>query len=283
MIAIKGKTLDVVLHRTQILTRILRDQGAHIKSISDWQQPKAEQKKNIALIKANWDANHYKKIRPYLETQTIHSMLMKSKPIPFNSKLMVQNIGLDIQKIAEDYWTILLLKAPLTHEQKNTLEHYAWAQSVHLVQAFSQQLGDIRNRILYVALFAMLIIFIVLALYFGLSSAFIMLIIPAISAGMALYFSLLIQSSLNIFNVLACLLIITLAMDYVVFFRAHGVTQIMSHTISLSALSSALTFGIMSLSQTPAVSSFGLTLLIGLFFAWGLSHVTPFNRKKSNF
>jgi len=53
------------------------------------------------------------------------------------------------------------------------------------------------------------------------------------------------------------------------------VTKLISHTISLSALSSALTFGVMSFSTTPAVSSFGLTLLIGISLAWLLSHLTP--------
>ena len=110
-----------------------------------------------------------------------------------------------------------------------------------------------------------------------------MLLVPTVSAGLALVFSQLFQPSLNIFNVLACLLIITLAIDYVVFFRSHGVTKIISHTISLSALSSALTFGVMSFSTTPAVSSFGLTLLIGICLAWLLSHLTPltFTNKKA--
>ena len=280
MVLIAGNSQDNLLQDTQQLAKNLRAQGAVLKSIADWQLPQAEQQKNIDLVKANWQSNHYHAIAQYLDDNVIESALAKAKPITLLPTFIAQNMGVDIKEVANQYWTALLLNAPLSKMQKQSVAQVHNASYVNLPLALSKQLGEVRLNVLQVALPAIVIILVVLSLYFGFTSALIMLLVPTVSAGLALVFSQFFQASLNIFNVLACLLIITLAIDYVVFFRAHGVTKLISHTISLSALSSALTFGVMSFSATPAVSSFGLTLLIGIFLAWLLSHLTPLTHIK---
>ncbi|MCW8832657.1 MAG: hypothetical protein OQK03_05015 [Colwellia sp.] len=277
MVLISGDNQDSLLQDTQLLSKTLRSQGAVLKSISDWQLPQTEQQKNIDLIKANWQSDHYSAIKPYLDDKAVESALLKAKPIALQPNFIAQNMGVDIKQVAEQYWTALLLNAPLTKEQKQSLTQVKDASYVNLPLALSEQLGEVRTNILQVAIPAVLVILTILSFYFGFASAFIMLLVPIVSAGLALVISQLFQASLNIFNILACLLIITLAIDYVVFFRAHGVTKLISHTISLSAISSALTFGVMTFSTTPAVSSFGLTLLLGISLAWLLSHLTPLN------
>ncbi len=275
MVLVAGDSQEHLLQNTLQLTKTLRTQGAVLKSITDWQLPQAEQQKNINLVKANWQANHYHAITSYLDDNAIASALAKAKPIALLPAFIAKNMGVDIKKVAEQYWTALLLNAPLSKMQKQSVAQAQHASYVDLPLALSKQLGEVRVSVLAVALPAILIILALLSYYFGFTSALVMLLVPTVSAGLALVFSQIFQTSLNIFNVLACLLIITLAIDYVVFFRVHGVTKLISHTISLSALSSALTFGVMSFSTTPAVSSFGLTLLIGISLAWLLSHLTP--------
>lgn len=275
MVLINGDSQDGLLQNTQQLTKELRAQGAVLKSITDWQLSQAEQQKNIDLVKANWLSNHYHAITPYLDDNAIESALAKAKPMALSPDFIAKNMGVDIKKVAEQYWTALLLNAPLSEMQKQSVVQATKASYVDLPLALSKQLGEVRVSVLKIALPAILVILALLSFYFGFASALIMLLVPTVSAGLALVFSQFFQSSLNIFNILACLLIITLAIDYVVFFRAHGVTKLISHTISLSALSSALTFGVMSFSSTPAVSSFGFTLLIGISLAWLLSHLTP--------
>lgn len=275
IVLVAGDSQERLLQNTLQLAKTLRIQGALLKSITDWQLPQAEQQKNIDLVKANWQANHYHAITPYLDDGMIESALAEAKPIALLPTFIAKNIGVDIQKVAEQYWTALLLSTPLSEKQQQSITQAKHASYVNLPRTLSKQLGEVRVSVLEVALPALLIILALLTFYFGFSSASIMLLVPTVSAGLALVFSQFFQASLNIFNVLACLLIITLAIDYVVFFRVHGVSKLISHTISLSALSSALTFGVMSFSNTPAVSSFGLTLLIGISLAWLLSHLTP--------
>ena len=283
MVLIKANSQDELLADAQRLTKGLRGQGTVLKSIADWQLSKSAQQNNIDLVTANWRLNNYQNITPYFDESAIESVISQAKPIATMPSFIAQNMGLDIKKVAGKYWTALLLSAPVSDMQMQFISTFENASYVNLPLALSKQLATVRTNVLQLALPAMLVILIILSLYFGLRSAFIMLLVPTVSAGLALVFSQLFQPSLNIFNVLACLLIITLAIDYVVFFRSHGVTKIISHTISLSALSSALTFGVMSFSTTPAVSSFGLTLLIGICLAWLLSHLTPltFTNKKA--
>ncbi len=275
MVLVSGDSQESLLQASQQLTKSLRAQGAVLKSIADWQLPIAEQQKNIDLVKSNWQSNHFHAITPYLDNNVIESALANAKPIALLPSFIAQNMGVDVKEVAGQYWTALLLNSPLSAIQQQLVAQNQNASYVNLPLALSKQLGEVRVSVLQVTLPAIAIILVILSLYFGFTSALIMLLVPTVSAGLALVFSQLFQSSLNIFNVLACLLIITLAIDYAVFFRAHGVTKLISHTISLSALSSALTFGVMSFSTTPAVSSFGLTLLIGISLAWLLSHLTP--------
>ena len=283
MVLISANSQDDLLDDAQLLTKGLRGQGAILKSIADWQLSQAAQQNNIDLVSANWQLNHYQVISAYFDKNAIESVISQAKPIATMPSFIAQNMGLDIKQVAGQYWTALLLSAPVSDLQMQFISKFENASYVNLPLALSKQLTEVRTNVLQLALPAMLVILVILSLYFGLASAFIMLLVPTVSAGLALVFSQLFQPSLNIFNVLACLLIITLAIDYVVFFRSHGVTKIISHTISLSALSSALTFGVMSFSTTPAVSSFGLTLLIGICLAWLLSHLTPltFTNKKA--
>ena len=85
--------------------------------------------------------------------------------------------------------------------------------------------------------------------------------------GSALLLSQLLQQQLNIFNVIAALLILALALDYGVFFTAHLQHSEVIQAVMLSAMTSCLAFGLLSFSQTPAIASFGLTVFFGVALA----------------
>lgn len=85
--------------------------------------------------------------------------------------------------------------------------------------------------------------------------------------GSALAASQILQQQLNIFNVIAALLILALALDYGVFFTARLQHAEVIQAVMLSALTSCLAFGLLSFSKTPAISSFGLTVFFGVALA----------------
>ena len=72
---------------------------------------------------------------------------------------------------------------------------------------------------------------------------------------------------LNLFHIMALFLVLGFGMDYGIFtneMRDHS--NVTLQAILLSAVTSLLSFGLLSLSEIPVVASFGITLLIGNLF-----------------
>ena len=73
----------------------------------------------------------------------------------------------------------------------------------------------------------------------------------------------------NLFNVFALLLVLALGVDYGIFLR-HGrtsrVTAILS--VTLSACTTLIGFGMLAFSATPFIRSIGATLLCGIVCSW---------------
>lgn len=76
---------------------------------------------------------------------------------------------------------------------------------------------------------------------------------------------------LQLFTVLALLLLLGMGIDYGIFLLEHRGDGASWLAVSLGAASTLLSFGLLSLSATPALRSFGLTLLFGIGLVWLLS------------
>jgi len=123
----------------------------------------------------------------------------------------------------------------------------------------------------FVAL-AYIIVFIFLLWKYHFRKAVIILVPPALAT--LLTFSVLTFSgqSLNIFNIVSALLILGIGVDYTIFFaESKNGAEETGLAIMLSALTTLLSFGLLFLSQTPALASVGLTITLGIGFAFVLS------------
>ena len=89
-------------------------------------------------------------------------------------------------------------------------------------------------------------------------------IAAALTLGMLGHFA----QPITLFNGLALLLVLGIGIDYTLFFAEarSDVSHIML-AIMLSAFTTLLSFGLLALSETQALSRFGLTLLIGITLA----------------
>jgi predicted exporter len=76
--------------------------------------------------------------------------------------------------------------------------------------------------------------------------------------------------NLQLFHVLALMLLLGVGVDYGIFLHEHPSRRdaIAWLAVGLSALSTLLSFGLLSLSKTPALQAFGLTMLIGTITVW---------------
>jgi predicted exporter len=73
---------------------------------------------------------------------------------------------------------------------------------------------------------------------------------------------------LQLFGVLAQLLLLGVGIDYGIFLLEHRDDPASWLAVSLGAASTLLAFGLLALSATPALHSFGLALLLGIGLVW---------------
>lgn len=78
-------------------------------------------------------------------------------------------------------------------------------------------------------------------------------------------------SPLQLFNVLALILLLGMGIDYGIFLLEHRGDDSAWLAVCVGAASTWLSFGLLSLSATPALHAFGLTLLLGIGLVWGIS------------
>jgi len=142
----------------------------------------------------------------------------------------------------------------------------------------STSLTSYRQNLLYLLAAAFVLVFLVLLIRYGVKQGVVGLLPIALSSMISLSLSQHFLGQLNIFNLLALLLILALAIDYVIFYQEHGLAPRTCLAIMLSAISSALVFGMLAFSSTPAVQSFGLTVMFGIIAIFILAPLSSRHR-----
>lgn len=126
-------------------------------------------------------------------------------------------------------------------------------------------LGQLRQTALWLLLLALGLIYALMVFrYRSVMTALRVTGVPAMAlAGTLVCFAAL-GVSMTLFHAMALFLVLGLGMDYVIFVTEmdESVEQTLA-AIVLSATTSLLSFGLLSASELPAVSGFGLTVLIG--------------------
>jgi predicted exporter len=73
---------------------------------------------------------------------------------------------------------------------------------------------------------------------------------------------------LNLFNLMGLVLVLGVGVNYAIFLREGGVRAAATLAgVLLSAGTTMLSFGLLAFSSMPVLSSFGLTLLVGVSIA----------------
>jgi len=154
----------------------------------------------------------------------------------------------------------------------NIAADYPDVAIVNKGRELSALFGQYRSRVGQVLLAAYLIILVGLATRYGLRRATVLLVPPVLSGLLALAVISLAGETLNLFNFLAMILVLGIGIDFTLFIAEarHELSSTM-FAITLSAITTMLSFGLLSLSSTFAVHSFGLTVLIGIACAYLLS------------
>lgn len=115
-------------------------------------------------------------------------------------------------------------------------------------------------------------IFLLLCLPFGLGGALRVICLPLLSALAALACLGWLGEPLTLFSLFGLLLITAIGVDYAILVRENiGGPAVSLLGTLLSALTAWLSFGLLLISQTPAIANFGLAISLGLLFCFLLS------------
>jgi predicted exporter len=155
----------------------------------------------------------------------------------------------------------------LLRAQAEGLEGVRW---VDRTADFSRLLAHYRQMMSWLLLVGALLVFAVL--YWRYRALAWRALLPTLLAGL-LTVALLgwLGQPLQLFNVLALMLLLGMGIDYGVFLVEHRGDPSAWLAVSVGAASTWLSFGLLALSSTPALRAFGLTLLFGIGLVWLIS------------
>lgn len=116
------------------------------------------------------------------------------------------------------------------------------------------------------------LITVLLSFRFGVTGALSVVTPPLLSVILTLSVLGFAGQAINLFHILALLMILGIGVDYTLFFREAGNNpRYTLMAITLSAITTVLSFGLLALSETAAIRGFGLTVLLGISFCYLLS------------
>ena len=143
---------------------------------------------------------------------------------------------------------------------------------VDIVDDYSSLLARYRVKATWLTGMTYFLIMLALIWRYGLARGLLVLAPPVMAALVALACFGILGLPINLFNILALLLVLGIGVDYTIFFaEAPGVPAHTLWAITLSATTTLLSFGLLALSQTAFLSRFGLTITLGISTALLLS------------
>lgn len=145
---------------------------------------------------------------------------------------------------------------------------------INKVEKVSQLFTSYRELATYMLLLACMAILILLFIKYNLLIACHIVLAPLLAASVAIIITILVTASFNLFSTLALFLVFGIGIDYGLFYAEAKSRSIYIHlAVTLSATTTLLSFGLLSLSETPAIHAFGLTMLTGILTVFILSPI----------
>lgn len=278
---VQGADEEQLLQREEALVDRLRDLGVGVQAVSDWLPSLQRQQQDQELRRASAQAvlaSLSRRLDERLQAGPPAAALLPPAAwlaAPVSEPLRHQWLG----RQRDGQWaSAVLLRAGssgLPLQQLAALEQpQAGVLWVDKVGEISQLLGRYRGLIGAILLGGYALVWAALALRFG-ARAWRALAPTALASALTLALLALAGQPLQLFHVLPLLILLGLGVDYGIFMLEQpGRDEVAPFlSVSLAALSTLLSFGLLALSATPALHAFGLTLLMGVPLAWWLTPV----------
>jgi predicted exporter len=145
-------------------------------------------------------------------------------------------------------------------------------QFVDRVRDISRTLQTYREAVLGVLAAAYVILLVALAIRYGLRDAWRMLLPPVGAAAITLATLGWVGVPVTLFTAIALLLLLGMGVDYAIFLReAREQRRTALLAVTLSAVTTAFSFGLLAWSSTPLIQAIGVALGVGIVACWLLA------------
>lgn len=153
--------------------------------------------------------------------------------------------------------------------------HVPEVRLIDRVNAVSEVLRSYRLAMSSLLAMVYVVAWFILSFKYGWREAPMLLLPSALASGLTLGLFGWSDVPVNLFTLLALWLVLGLGVDYGIFLR-HGRTALPTAVLSvtLSAVTTLLAFGLLAFSATPFIRSIGLTLLCAISLSWLLAMVS---------
>ena len=262
----------------KFIVGLKENQNLQFRSISSWIPSPIRQEQSYRAYKALFPEET--KLLQTLGVRSAGAQMPEYNLISLSKNLtyLPKSISdLWLGRVKQKYYSVVEISTDekqLDAEIGNNIIRMSQADQV------SNVLNELRKKLSWAGMVAVLLVASLLSYLLGFKRALYILSPPLVAATTALSISFYLLGSLNLFNVLAVYLIVALGLDYAVFYSFNSKSP--DHTtnvgIHLSMFTSMLSFGLLSLSSTAAISSFGTTLGIGVLICFFLC---PFSESET--
>jgi len=150
-----------------------------------------------------------------------------------------------------------------------TAKSVAGVRLIDRVQSVTDVLHSYRQAMSWLLCVVYVAAMLLLSFHYGWREAPLLLLPSALASGVTLGLFGWFGVPVNLFTLLALWLVLGLGVDYGIFLR-HGRTALPTAvlSVSLSAITTLLAFGMLAFSATPFIRSIGLTLLFAISLSW---------------
>ncbi len=176
-------------------------------------------------------------------------------------------------KVGGRYYSAVVIQgAKPGWQPEKVADHHDGVLFVDKTGETSYLFGRYRTLMGWLLVAAYGLITVLLSVRFGVTGSLNVVIPPLLSVILTLSVLGFAGQAINLFHILALLMILGIGVDYTLFFREAGNNpRYTLMAITLSAITTVLSFGLLALSETAAIRGFGLTVLLGIGFCYLLS------------
>lgn len=242
------------------------------------------------LLRSNPDVIHQVTEELHLPAKAGNSLAALSTSQPPPPLTISQCMGSTACDSVRDLWigsnddkvVSIIALSGLTSRNYTELFNREEVTAINQADSISNALKLYRTTAMtYIGYFYLLVFALLLARY-GVSGS-LRVFVPSIAGALASLGTLgLVGIPINAFSVFAGIVLLGVSIDYSIFFAEdrehHSAT---GFAVLLSALTTALSFGLLSFSSTPALQSFGIILSIGCLVAAIVARALPSSRHRS--